>query len=139
VAKECQKCKDYRDCDGKPWFHYGEIRFCPLQILWVIENSETLRSSWPVSPDGSSYTDLTLKSAYKSEAYFVKPGGILGEVNLRLARTGIHGKLLRAQVLAGYDELSQESKDALMFVKGWRRKHSPFRSWLRQRRYRNKP
>lgn len=133
--KDCRKCKDYRDCPGKPWFHYGEIRFCPFQILWIIEYSETLRTSWPLAPDGSSHVDLPqVKTGYKSEAYYTKPAGILGEVNRRLARAGTHGKLLRAEVLAGLD-LSQESKDALMYCKGWRRKRMSYQRWLRNRRY----
>lgn len=137
MAKDCRKCKDYRDCAGKPWFHYGEIRFCPHQILWIIEHSETLRATWPLAPDGSSSIDPNIRTGYKSEAYYTKPAGILGEVNARLARTGTHGKLLRAEVLAGL-ELSQESKDALMYVKGWRRKSMSYQRWLRNRRYHGK-
>jgi len=133
VAKDCRECKDYRDCDGKPWFHYGEIRFCPFQILWIIENSETLRADWPPNPDGSSYIDPNIRTGYKSEAYFTKPAGILGEVNARLARTGMYGKLLRAEVLAGLD-LSQEARDALMYVKGGRRKRMSFSAWKKWRK-----
>lgn len=132
--KDCRKCKDYRDCPGKPWFHYGEIRFCPFQILWIIEYSETLIANWPLAPEGSSSVDLPqVKTGYKSEAYFAKPAEILGEVNARLARAGTHGKLLRAEVLAGL-ELSQESKDALMYCKGKWRKRMSYNAWKKWRR-----
>lgn len=136
--KDCRKCKDYRDCAGKPWFHYGQIRFCPYQVLWIIEHSDTLLAGdWPPDPDSSSYVDPDIKGSLKDEAYYAKPVGILAEVNARLARTGTHGKLLRAEVLADLD-LSQEAKDALMYVKGWRRKRMSFQKWLRDRRYSQK-
>ena len=131
--KDCRKCRDYRGCKGKPWFHYGEIRFCPFQILWIIEHSETLRANWPPDPDGSTHIDPNVRAGYKSEGYYTKPAGILGEVNTRLARTGIHGKLLRAEVLAGLD-LSSESKDALMYIKGWRRKRMGYNQWKKWRK-----
>lgn len=148
--KDCRKCKSYKDCEGHfyiveskagkeyvSWYHYAEIRFCPFQILWIILNAETLGQSWPPNPDGSSYTDSGIKTGYASEAYYAKPVGILGEVNARLARTGIHGKLLRAEVLAGLD-LSQEAKSALHYCKGWRRKRMSYWRWLRHRRYQGK-
>lgn len=145
--KDCQKCKDYRDCAGHvyivktetgkeyvPWFHYGEIRFCPYQITFIIENSATLGTGgWPLNPEGSGYIDPAIYTGYRSEAYYIKPVGILGEVNRRLTRTGTHGKLLRAEVLAGL-ELSQESKDALIYVKGWRRKRMGYNAWKKWRK-----
>ena len=132
--KDCRKCKDYRGCNGKPWYNYGEIRFCPLQILWVITNSEIMITNWPPNPEGSGYTDSGTKPSYKNEGSFAKPAGILAEVNARLVRAGVSGKLLRAEVLAELD-LSYESKDALMYVKGWRRKLMRFGAWKKGRRY----
>lgn len=134
--QDCRKCKDYRGCPGKPWFHYGEIRFCPYQVTFIIENEAVLRAgSWPANPDGYSSVEPKVRTGYKSEAYFTKPVGILAEVNYRLKRCGTDGKLLRAEVLAGL-ELSQESKDALMYCKGNRRKRMSYQRWLRARRYR---
>lgn len=132
----CKTCKSYKGCPGKEFYFYSEIRFCPHQILFIIEHSATLLSGkWPPNPEGSSYIDTKIKTGFKSEAYFVKPVGILAEVNDRLKRTGTDGKLLRAEVLAGL-ELSQESKDALMYIKGWRRKTISYRRWKAQRKYR---
>ena len=132
--KDCRKCKDYRGCNGKLWYNYGEIRFCPLQILWVITNSEIMITTWPPNPEGSGYTDAGSKPNYKNEGSFAKPAGILAEVNARLTRAGTSGKLLRAEVLAELD-LSYESKDALMYVKGWRRKLMSFGAWKKGRKY----
>ncbi|MBA7586841.1 hypothetical protein ES708_28847 [subsurface metagenome] len=133
--QDCRKCKDYRGCLGKPWFHYGEIRFCPHQVIFIIASEAVLSNgSWPANPDGPTSVDPKVRTGYKSEAYFVKPVGIFAEVEYRRGRTGTDGKLLRAEVLAGL-ELSQESKDALMYIKGWRRKRMSYRRWLRDRRY----
>lgn len=136
MIKDCRKCQTYQDCAGKDWFHYGEIRFCPYQVIFIIRGTEILRAgNWPANPDGSSYIDPNIKTGYRSEAYYAKPTGILAEVEYRLKRTGTDGKLLRAEVLAGLD-LSQESKDALMYIKGWRRKRMSYQSWRKQRDYR---
>lgn len=133
---DCRKCKDYRNCTrNHVWFHYGEIRFCPHQIIWIIEYSGILLAGdWPPEPNGSSYIDPEVRTGYASEAHYAKPVGILGEVNARLAKTGTHGKLLRAEVLAGLD-LSPESWDALMYCKGWRRKKTPYNQWRVSRNY----
>jgi len=134
-VKSCQKCKSYKDCSGKTFYNYSDIRFCPYQVLWVIEQSEVLQGgNWPSNPDESSYIDPGIRTGYKDEAYYAKPVGILGEVNARLARAGTHGKLLRAEVLAEL-ELSEESKSVLMYIKGWRRKGMSYKRWLKDRRY----
>ncbi|MBA7654692.1 hypothetical protein ES703_62575 [subsurface metagenome] len=136
--QDCRKCKDYRGCPGKPWFHYGEIRYCPHQVCFIILSEALLSNgSWPANPDGTTSVDPKVRTGYKSEAYFVKSVGILAEVNYRLKRCGTDGKLLRAEVLAGLD-LSQESKDALMYCKGNRRKSMSYQRWLRNRRYHGK-
>lgn len=138
MAKDCRDCRSYKDCSGKPWYHYGEIRWCVYQVIWIIEHSEILRAgTWPPNPEGSGYIDPGIKTGYKSEAYYAKPVGILAEVEARLKRAGVNGKLLRAEVLAGL-ELSQESKSALHYCKGWRRKRMSYHRWLWDRRYQGK-
>ncbi len=140
----CLKCQDYRNCpygEGKPWYHYGEIRFCLFQILFIIENEESLeRGDWPINPDGSSYIDPNIKTGFGSEAYYCKTVEIIAEVNYRLARTGVDGKLLREQVLRGveYNDLDPEARSALMYMKGMRRKRMSYKAWIRKRRYENK-
>ena len=133
--KDCRKCRSYKDCTGKPWYHYGAIRRCIYQVVWIREHSEILRvGTWPSDPDGAGYIDPEIKTGYKSEAYFEKPVGILAEVEYRLNRTGVSGKLLRAEVLAEV-ELSEEARDALMYCKGRRRKDMSFMAWKTQRNY----
>lgn len=134
LVKDCLKCQSYKDCLGKPWFHYGEIRFCPFQILWIIEHSETMIANWPSAPEGSSYVDPRIHTGYRSEAHYAKSVGILGEVEYRLQRTRVDGKLLREQVENGKDiaMLAPEARSALMYIKGWRRKKIGYKRWLRE-------
>ena len=122
MSGDCRNCKDYRDCSGIiEWFHYGLIKFCPYQIVWVLANSETLRAGkWPKEPYNS---DSAGQRTIKTEASFTKPILILAEVETRLKKTGIQGKLLVAQIEAGRDfnNLDRDARTALMYIKGFRR------------------
>ncbi len=133
---DCRKCQSPKDCQGFAWYDYGSIRWCRWQVLWILTNSEALGAGiWPPSPDGSSYIDPKIKTGYGSEAYFVKPVVALAEVERRLKRTGLAGKLLKAEVAAEM-ELSSESGDALRYVSDWRKKDMSYSAWKKQRRYR---
>lgn len=137
--KDCQKCKDYRDCPGRPWFHYGEVRWCPYQVIWIIEHVDTLRAgNWPPNPDGSSYIDPMIKTGFKDEAYYTKPIEILAEVELRLEKTGAHGRQLIKEIEEGrpLDLLGDVARSALMYTKGQRLKRMTYKTWLKQRTYR---
>ena len=150
--KDCHECKDYRDCNGHfymveteeslqyvNWYHYGEIRWCLYQVMFIIENAVTLeKGEWPSYPVGSSYTDPLIKTGYKSEGYYVKPVEMLAEVEYRLERTGVDGKLLRSQVEGGkkFGDMEPEAKDALMYVKGRWRKSLSYQGWKKQVKYR---
>jgi len=106
--------------------------------MWLLENLDTLLAGhWPKSPDGSTYIDPAIRRrASPTHAKFEKPCDIAAEIEYRLRRTGIEGKLLRAEVIAGLTyELSKESQNALMYIKGWRRKRVPYKLWLAQRNY----
>lgn len=137
--KDCRDCKNWKDCTGKDWFDYSEIRWCPWQVLWILENSEVLRSgNWPPECVDSGYIDAPAGGRkIRHEGSFVKPVAILGEVEYRLAKTGLYGKLLIAEVKAGI-ELSGQSWSALLYIKGWRRKRLSFGAWQKQRNYRGK-
>lgn len=138
--KDCRKCRTYKDCPGKPWYNYGDIRWCVYQVFFIIENWATLLAGdWADNPDGSSYIDPLVKTGYKAEAYYTKPEEILGELDYRLKRTGTDGKLLKAQIMAGddYNDLESESHLALMYVKGKRRKRMSYKDWQNERTYRH--
>ena len=139
---DCRDCKDYRECPygtGLDYYHYGLIRFCPFQCIWIIANSGILEGGdWPKDPD--NLDSNSGQRNLKAEARFTKPVLILAEVTYRLGRTGIQGKLLVAQIEAGweFDDLDREARDALMYVKGFRRKKDNFVKWKKERKYRRK-
>ena len=128
---DCQDCRDYRPCIGKDWYHYGEIRWCPYQCIWILQNSSTLESGeWPDQVDYS-----TGQRQRREEASYVKPILILAELRARLQRTGVYGELLETQIEDGrsYSNLSKNAKAVLMYVKGRKRKRMSFKKWLRDK------
>ena len=140
MTGDCRDCKDYRVCIGKDWFHFGEIRWCIYQVIWILAHAETLRAGqWPKAEDGSSDSNLGQRSV-KTEASFVKPELIIGEVETRLERTGKQGELLVTQIEdeRTISNLSTGAREVLMYVKGFRRKKIGFKKWLRRVYYRPK-
>jgi len=137
---DCRNCKDYRGCIGKDWFNFAEIRWCPLQCIWLLQQKETLRSGrWPQDPHGSA-DDNPRSGNTATEASFVKPDIVIAELEERLRSAGPQAELLICQIEDGrsFSNLSSAAREVLMYVKGFRRKHMPFMGWLRQRRYRRK-
>lgn len=131
----CQVCRDWRRCvynEGKEWYTYPEIRYCPYQVMWVIEKADTLRAgNWPPNPEGTGYIDSAIHTGYSSEAYYTKAVRVIADVSKRLDRTGVDGKLLKEQVENGktIDKLEPESRSALMYIKGWRAKRMSYNAW----------
>ena len=118
------------------WWHPREIKFNKAQCLWLIPQLPRLREgTYPTNPVGTGYTDAPAKRSLKYRAYFETPCQIAGELDYRLSKTGVDGKLLVAEVMAEYTELSYEAVRALNYVSGWRRKGN-YGQWKRQRRYR---
>lgn len=137
----CQICykrrKNWNECpygEGKNYYGYFEIFYCPYQVMWIIGND----GGWPVEP--SSYTEFTGRPNYPTSAPFTKQTDIIAEVEIRLERTGIHGKLLREQIFNGKTktELDPEAHSALMYCSGFTRRRMPFYNWLADRKYRAK-
>lgn len=137
MTGDCRHCKD-RDCIGKDFYNFAEIRFCIHQIMWVIRNAGVIGiGKWPDDSNGDNNAG---SKVIKTEASFVKPIIILAEVESRLKKTGIHGKLLVAQIEAGreFNELDKEARDALFYVGGWRQKREGFNAWKKARKYHQK-
>lgn len=134
--KSCRNCKSFKDCAGKDWYSWGDIRWCKWQVIWILENQEFFDAIlWPPNPQGSCYVDPAVKGRLKEEGYFVKIMITIGIVRNRLNKTGIHGKLLEAEIKANEFQYSPEAYEALMYVKGWREKKTPFSQWLASRNY----
>jgi len=137
----CLTCKDYRECmQDCTWFHYGQIRFCPYQIIWIISHKQELEAGrWPQDPHGSA-DDNPRSGNTATEASFVKPDIVIAELEERLRAAGSQAELLICQVEDGrsFSNLSSGAREVLMYAKGFRRKRQNFNAWKRQRRYRAK-
>jgi len=128
---DCLKCKRWQDCIGKSYFEYADIRYCPYQVLWILENAESFLSSiWP--GDESGDTD-NIRVGYGHEAYFVKCMIVIGEVEYRMRTTGKDGEILLDEVGQGYtiDQLSYPAHRALMYLKGNKTKTQTYSQWKR--------
>jgi len=140
MTGDCRDCKDYRECIGKDWFDFSEIRWCIHQILWLIQNSQTLKEAgrWPQDPYGAD--NNTSSRTVKTEASFVKPELVIAELEARLDRCGIQAELLVTQVEDGrsLSNLSPGAQEVLMYVKGFSRKNIDFKRWLRKVYYQKK-
>lgn len=137
---ECNKCRtpeDKRNCGGKDFYNYGEIRFCVWQVQWIIsqflglDNGEIYIKifDWPPDPSGKSDTTFDPRSRrVNTEAAFCKPMEIVGEVAWRLMRLGRLGERLVSAILSG-NELDNEMQSALIYVSGWRRREILYYQW----------
>jgi hypothetical protein len=138
---DCSACKRPSiDCPGAEWYSPRDIKFCRQQVIWIIRNLPLMREGiWPRHPEGELASPIVQKPS-KHQAYFETPAQIAGEVDYRLNRTGLEGKLLVSEINLGLDylELQPEARRALNYVVGWRRKRLAYPEWKRQRKYRGK-
>jgi hypothetical protein len=93
---------------------------------------------YPPDPHASTATEITGIST-RAKAPFETACQIIAEVDYRLTQTGVEGKLLVLQVLAGnsYWELYPEARNALNYVVGNKRKMTPYNQWKAIRKHRN--
>lgn len=127
---DCRKCRDYRQCIGKDWYDSADIRWCPYQVMWILEHRETLKGGeWPEDNTNSPNSQTNVRT----QASFEKCIDTIAEVEERLKKTGWQAELLITQVEDGrtFDTLSKGAREVLMYVKGFRRKRIGFRKWLR--------
>jgi len=130
--KDCRDCKSWKDCNGhSEGYNYSEIRWCPHQCLWIIEHAEALRTG-----DWESTDDNVGSRNRPSEGNFVKAISVLAELEVRLKETGTDGQKLWRQVAEEGREfkyLSPLARQALMYIKGWRRKKKgSYKRWVRE-------
>ena len=122
------------------FYSYGQFTFKRDEVLWALRNADLFREGvWPPEPKNTGYTDPGIRrKGVKKEPAFVKPEIIIGEIDWRLERTGVDGKLLLAEVDAGYERFSDEAWTALNFISGWKRKEDTYVLWKAKRKYRAK-
>ena len=134
----CRNCEGYTKCvlchpvisDREEWWHFGEIKWCPFQCLWLLANKALLWSGqWP-----PEFREVEGSRQVSTEGNFVRPTVVIAELMARLDRTGVQGEMLMSQVEDGrsFHTLSSGAKEALMYVKGFRRKHIGCRRWVRE-------
>ena len=143
--RPCRECKDWKGClltlSEREWFGYHHLRFCPIQVFWLLRYEEILRGfGWPVAEDAlGGMSGVTIK-----QGNFVQVAEAFAELDPRIERTRLKGKLLRAEckmpstnkVEYRFEFLSEDAKDALYYVSGDKRKKSPFTTWLAKKRKR---
>lgn len=139
----CRNCKDWKSCPGNSmdavemWFGYQDICWCSLQVFWLLKYADILHvGEWPV-PDATSPGGMHGKRM--TGAAFTKVILIIAEVDCRLKRTGLMGKLLAEQAKNRdrMDDLDGDAKSALYYISGWRRKEMSFSAWRKQKKYRH--
>jgi len=138
MTGDCRHCKDWKGCEGKTWYSYGDVRWCGQQVFWLLKYAETLRIGlWP-TPDATA--DPRIHGQMSAEATFTKSIRIIAEVDLRLKRTGWRGRLLAEQCINREKMmyLDDDARDALYYISGWNRRALPFEAWRKQRNYRQK-
>ena len=111
-------------------------------MMWAICYLESLKVGvWPPEMNNTGYVDtVRVQSSRNKEARFIKPAIIAAEVEWRLKRTGIEGKLLVSEIRQGLmlEELQPESRNALNYISGWDRRRQSYQVWKKQRTYRGK-
>lgn len=138
---DCKTCKGkYQDCPGKEFYTVEDIRWCPSQVLWMIEHFFELDSGgiyryeleWP---DTIAKELPTIHRFAQTSAYFTKSIEVIAELAVRLKRLGRSGELLLAQLQAGMEyDLTDEAKMAFYYITGVRRKKRPFHLWKGDRK-----
>ena len=110
--------------------------------MWfLILHIDPLRDGeYPPDPQGSSYTGPAVRSQPRQSAPFEKPAQLAAEVDARLKKCRIEGKLLEEEIKNGkeWDELTRWSKRALNYVSGYRRRRTGYRQWCASFHFRHK-
>ena len=122
------------------WYAPKEITFTRDQIFFLIENLSLLKDGlYPPDYLGSGYTGGD-RGSINTHAPFEMPCQFAAEIDSRLDSTGLFGKLLVAEITAGLQlwQLSSESKLALNYCSGWRRRRMTFLEWKKQSLYRQR-
>ena len=138
----CRECKRWKDCPTPDleWYSYGDIRWCPYQVFFLLRYEEYLSVGiWP-TPESTCEAP---KKTISHDAHYVNSMIVMAELHSRLEKTGLKGALLREQCKLREKVLylSDPAKDALYYCTGWRRKATDFTTWLAIRRYKkyNRP
>lgn len=121
------------------WFSPREIVFSRPQNMWLIEHLNLLHDGiWPPSFEKA----IPGRAPSRLRAPFEIPCQFAAEIELRLKKGGLDGKLLLLEIQSGihsYEGLSVESRWALNYISLWDfRKRPAYASWKAKTKYRLK-
>ncbi len=132
----CPKCRRWKDCPltekEKEWFDYGDIKWCPHQVFWILKWADILHAgNWPVKDDNAPDR---VRGKTPTEASFARVSRIIAEVDDRLKGTGWRGRLLAEQCINRdrLEYLDYDAREALYYVAGWNRRTMTFSNWRKQ-------
>ena len=134
MTGDCRDCKSWKGCIGKDFFLYSEIRYCLYQMIWLIENLETLGTGeWPDEPD-----DNRSVLQLKAEASFTKAIEMAAETKILLDSLPRYARdhlldVIKANVYI--ENMSYTPRTALYYISGLR-KDMDFNKWRWQIRHR---
>jgi hypothetical protein len=149
ACENCRTKKDREGCPGMEWYAPRQIRFCRVQMIWLLSWLPLLREgSWPANPQPTGYTETPRVQHSRSlHASFETPCQIAAEVDARLARCGLDRYLLEDCFIWGMSEdelagklgipvedVSWRITSALNYISGWRRKLYSLQDWRGHRR-----
>ncbi|KKK56351.1 hypothetical protein LCGC14_3065390, partial [marine sediment metagenome] len=96
------------------WFSYGDIRYTPEQIFFLLRHKELLeQGKWPSRHTDSGYVGSSKGRTYKTEGYFVKSVIIIAELMIRLEACGQDGELVIERYTNNIDELELADRHKL--------------------------
>jgi len=143
---DCRTCKGkYKECIGKKFYAVGDIKYCPLQVLWMIEHFFWLSSDgimrtemdWPDDPDSNEAELPNVQRPKRAGSYFEKSIDAIAELAIRLKNSGHSGELLLAELQAGMEGYLTDEADAVLhYITGFRRKLTSFNVWKAVRKNR---
>lgn len=136
---DCDNCKRLCETPNADYFEISQIRYCRVQMLFLIEHIDQLADGiYPRNPQISGYQDSGSQSLSASDAGFVNPILIHGEITARLKACMEDGETLLHEVrflnADYYEALSNASKSALNYCSGNNRRRMSYMAWLRDRK-----
>ena len=132
----------YEDCNGFEWYSFNDLKWCPYQIIWLVENYiEMSEGMWPDPPE-----HLEMDNVQKSKtnrASFVNATLAAGYLAFRFKRCGKEGKALWQEIESYIKNAEKEGKKfepsnntkmAWYYITGNNGKGYSFRQWKYDRK-----
>lgn len=149
---ECNTCKDWSGCSGKDFYKPSDIRYCGVQVVWLLQNPCLDEGRWPNEHRETGYIGNS-KSNHHS-AYFEVTMCVIGELNKRISRCGNDGIIFRQMYSSGIEQvgdmvrlhphlakngtIEQIAGQVMSYVTGYRRKRISYKRFLWEKNNRGK-